>query len=155
VKPEPAWLAIEVVLAIHEQLVAEHGGAPKLRDKGLLESALAGPRHRFSYGEKDLFVLATSYAYGITRNHPFIDGNKCAAFMAAYTFLGVNGWTIEAAESEVVEMVLGLSDRSITEAAFTAWLRSSSVREPTVKRATRKTSSKRRSVRGTRRKRRP
>ena len=127
-KREPIWLSIEVVLASHEELVAEHGGVPLLRDRGLLESALAKPRHRFAYGETDVFNLATAYASGITRNHPFADGNKRTAFIAAYTFLGLNGWTLDAPEQEAYRFMLGLSDRTISEAAFAEWLRNRCVR---------------------------
>lgn len=119
----PAWLTVEAVLAMHEQLVAEHGGSSTVRDHGLLESALAAPKHRYAYGERDIFVLATAYAYGITRNHPFIDGNKRTAFLAAYTFLGINGWELNAPEEQVVSAVLGLSDRSMSAEAFAEWLR--------------------------------
>ncbi|UCC32358.1 MAG: type II toxin-antitoxin system death-on-curing family toxin [Phycisphaerales bacterium] len=122
---EPAWLSIEAVLAFHEELVAEHGGSSFLRDRGLLESALASPRNHFAYGERDLFVLATVYANSITRNHPFGDGNKRVAFIAAYTFLGVNGLELQAPEAEVVRVVEGLSARTMSEAEFTAWLRRS------------------------------
>jgi death-on-curing protein len=125
VKKEPAWLTVEAVLAMHEQLVAEHVGDAGVRNLGLLDSALAAPRHHYVYGERDIFVLATAYAYGITRNHPFIDGNKRAAFLAAYTFLGINGWALNAPEDEVVRAVVGLSDRSLSAEAFAEWLRAS------------------------------
>lgn len=120
---EPKWLTLEAVLAMHEQLVAEHGGDFGARNLGLLESALAGPRHHYAYGECDIFVLAAAYAYGATRNHPFIDGNKRTAFLAAYTFLGINGWELNAPEEQVVQMVVGLSDRSVLAEAFAEWLR--------------------------------
>ena len=122
-KKEPAWLSVEAVLAMHEQLVAEHGGSATIRDRGLLESALAAPKHHFAYAERDLFVLAAAYAYGITRNHPFIDGNKRTAFLAAYTFLGINGWELNAPEDEVVRAVVALSDRSLSAEALADWLR--------------------------------
>ena len=96
-----------------------------MRDRGLLDSALAAPRNHFAYGEHDIFVLATAYANGITRNHPFADGNKRTAFLAAYTFLGLNGLELIAPEIEAVEFVLGLSARSCSEDDFTAWLRRS------------------------------
>lgn len=121
---EPLWLASQALLAIHEQLIAEHGGASSLRDKNLLESALAAPRNHFSYGERDLCVLAAVYANSITRNHPFADGNKRSAFMAAYTFLGINGVELNANENEVVKFVIGLSAKTISEEEFVAWLRS-------------------------------
>jgi death-on-curing protein len=125
VKKEPAWLTLQAVLAMHEQLVAEHGGDAGVRNLGLLDSALAGPGHHHTYGERDIFVLAATYAHGITRNHPFIDGNKRTAFLAAYTFLGLNGWDLNAPEEQVVQMVVGLSDRSVSAEAFAEWLRGS------------------------------
>jgi death-on-curing protein len=121
---EPSWLTLDAVLAIHEQLVAEHGGSSLLRDRGLLESALPGPRNHFACGERDLYGLAATYASGITRNHPFADGNKRIAFMAAYTFLGINGIEICADEDDVVEAVLGLSTKSISREGFADWLTS-------------------------------
>jgi death-on-curing protein len=110
---------------MHEQLVAEHGGDAGVRNLGLLDSALAAPRHHYTYGERDIFVLAAAYAYGITRNHPFLDGNKRTAFLAAYTFLGINAWELNAPEEQVVTMLVGLSDRSVSAEAFAEWLRAS------------------------------
>jgi death-on-curing protein len=133
VRKEPSWLTAEAVLAMHEQLVAEHGGDAAVRDRGLVESALAAPRHHYTYGERDIFVLAAAYAYGITRNHAFIDGNKRTAFLAAYTFLGINGWDLNAPEEQVVQMVVGLSDRSVSVEAFAEWLRTA-CRKPRRKR---------------------
>ena len=124
---EPVWLTVEAVLAFHEQLVAEHGGSSLLRDRGLLESALAGPKNHFAYGQRDIFVLATVYANGVTRNHPFVDGNKRTAFIAAYTFLGLNEHELVAPESEAVTFVEGLSTRSVSEDEFADWLRRSCV----------------------------
>lgn len=120
---EPHWLTIEAVLAMHGQLVAEHGGVPAVRDRGLLESALAAPRNHFAYGEHDLCTLAAAYAYALTRNHPFADGNKRIAFLAAYTFLGINGRELSASEEDVVHMVVGLSARSVSADEFASWLR--------------------------------
>lgn len=125
-KGEPKWLTLGAVLAMHEQLVAEHGGDSGVRNLGLLDSALAAPRHHYAYGERDIFVLAAAYAYGITRNHPFIDGNKRTAFLAAYTFLGINGWELNAPEDEVVRAVVGLSDRTMSAETFAEWLRAAS-----------------------------
>jgi death-on-curing protein len=127
----PAWLTTDAVLAMHEQLVAEHGGSSLLRDRGLLESALASPKNHFAYGERDLHVLATVYAKAITRNHPFADGNKRTAFIATYTFLGINGVELRASEEEVVRVVEGLSARSIDPAEFTSWLRGVCVKRRT------------------------
>jgi len=126
VKGEPKWLTLGAVLAMHEQLVAEHGGDSGVRNLGLLDSALAAPRHHYAYGERDIFVLAAAYAYGITRNHPFIDGNKRTAFLAAYTVLGINGWELNAPEDEVVRAVVGLSDRTMSAETFAEWLRAAS-----------------------------
>jgi len=123
VKREPEWLTLQPMLAVHEQLVAEHGGDAGVRNLGLLDSALAAPRHHYTYGKRDIFVLAAAYAYGITRDHSFIDGNKRTAFLAAYTFLGINGWELNAPEEQVVTMVVGLSDRSVSAEAFAEWLR--------------------------------
>ncbi len=149
-KREPAWLRVEAILAIHEQLVRQHGGLATLRDRGLLESALASPVNRFAYGETDVFALAAAYASGITRNHPFIDGNKRIAFMAAYVFLGVNGWALNAPEERVVAVMLGLSNRSLSESEFTAFLRESCVprKEKERKFTRRRTGSRRRRRRG-------
>ena len=120
---DPKWLTLDAVLAMHEQLVAEHGGDAGVRDRGLLESALAAPKHHHAYGEADVFTLAAAYAHAITRNHPFLDGNKRTAFLAAYTFLGINGIELVAAEEDVVAMVVGLSDRSVSAEAFAVWLK--------------------------------
>lgn len=122
---EPLWLTIDAVLAFHGELVAEHGGASLLRDRGLLESALARARNQFAYGERDIYVLATAYCSGITRNHPFADGNKRTAFLAAYTFLGINGYELIATEEEAVRFVLGLTARELSEEQFTDLLRRS------------------------------
>lgn len=122
-KREPKWLTLDAVLAMHEQLVAEHGGDAGVRDRGLLESALAAPRNHRAYGEADLFTLASANAHAITRNHPFLDGNKRTAFLASYTFLGIHGHELVAVEEDVVAMVVGLSDRSVSAKAFAEWLK--------------------------------
>src|SRR5262245_50766731 len=98
----PRWLRADVVLAIQDLLIREHGGAPGIRDAGLLASALARPRHLSFYLRKNLFELAAAYSAAIVRNHPFIDGNKRVAFAAAYVFLRDNGYELVADESEVV-----------------------------------------------------
>ena len=88
---EPVWLDSNVILAMHGRLLADHGGAPGLRDAALLESALARPRQVYSYRSVDIAALAAAYAAGVIRNHPFVDGNKRIGFMAAYVFLACNG----------------------------------------------------------------
>jgi death-on-curing protein len=113
------------VLAIHEELLVAHGGAAGIRDRGLLESALARPQHIAAYADPDIFDLAAAYASGIVRNHPFIDGNKRTGFMAAYTFLGLNRQQLVASEAEATAAVLELAAGTLPEAGFAAWLRDS------------------------------
>jgi len=127
---EPEWIPEEVLLAIHEELLAMFGGASGIRDRGLLESAVFRPRQRFTYGGADVFELAGSLAGGIILNHPFIDGNKRTGFMAAYTFLECNGFTFQASEEAVVERTLALAAGAISEEEYVAWLRQSCVQRP-------------------------
>ncbi|MBB5518106.1 death-on-curing protein [Amphiplicatus metriothermophilus] len=109
--------------ALHAEQLAEHGGAAGVRDEGLLESALARPENMAAYGEPDLFELAAAYAFGIVKNHPFVDGNKRAGFMAAATFLLLNGWTLTATDKEVVEAMLALAAGEASEEEFALWLK--------------------------------
>lgn len=120
---EPRWLGERTVLAIHAHHLARFGGAPGLRDRGLLDSALARPRNLHAYGEGDLFTLAATYAGGIVQNHPVVDGNKRSAFLAATLFLQKNGFRVVAPEGEAVVMTLGLASGELPEAGFAAWLR--------------------------------
>lgn len=121
---EPSWLTRLAVEIIHDEQLAEHGGAPGLRDEGLLESALARPRNLFAYEKSDdLHDLAAAYAAGMVRNHPFMDGNKRTGFLAAYTFLLMNGHELLAPEAEAVVMTLGLASGELPEAGYAAWLR--------------------------------
>jgi death on curing protein len=122
---EPHWLNQEIILAIQTQLLARFGGLEGLRDEGLLESALARPKQLLSYGAPSLFDMAAAYAHGIAKNHPFLDGNKRAAFMAAYTFLGINGFRLEAPEEEAVLQTLALAAGAIDADEFSAWLKAS------------------------------
>ena len=124
---EPLWLNSEIILAIQGELLARFGGLDGIRDSGLLESALNRPLQLFHYVKPDLFDLAASYAHGIVKNHPFLDGNKRAGFMAAYTFLGVNGFQLEAPEEEAVLQTLALAAGEIEADAYAAWLRKSCV----------------------------
>jgi len=119
----PVWLQPRLVLAVHDLLIAEHGGSPGLRDQGLLESALARPVNLRSYGDPDLPALAACYATGIIANHPFIDGNKRTGFAAAATFLDRNGQELGATEAEATRMTLGLAASALTEDEYAAWLR--------------------------------
>lgn len=121
------WLLEGVVVAIHGELVAEHGGIPGVRDAGLLSSALAHPQNRAAHGEPSVFDLAAAYAFGIIRNHPFVDGNKRTGFLAAYVFLDLNGWELKAPEAEAVAAVLSLAAGEMDEAGFSTWLKSKSI----------------------------
>ena len=123
---DPVWLGEAVVLAMHGRLLAEHGGTQGLRDSNLLDSALARPKQNLAYGEPDISDLAAAYTSGIIRNHPFVDGNKRTAFMAAYVFLAINGLRLVATEVDAAQVVTLLAASEIDEATFSAWLRKNS-----------------------------
>ncbi|HSF93987.1 MAG TPA: type II toxin-antitoxin system death-on-curing family toxin [Thermohalobaculum sp.] len=120
---EPRWLGQRIIVAVHDAQLVRHGGAGGIRDAGLLDSALARPLNLQAYGEDDLCVLAAAYAAGIVRNHPFVDGNKRTAFIAAALFLQENGQRLVAPQGEAVVMTLGLASGELPEAGFAAWLR--------------------------------
>lgn len=127
----PVWLDRQVLLVLHGESLVEHGGLSGLRDAGGLDSALARPRNALAYGEAgDIFDLAAAYAGGIVRNHPFADGNKRAAFIAAFTFLLVNGVDLTVAEEEAVTTMLALAAGDLSEATFAAWLRGNADVQP-------------------------
>jgi death-on-curing protein len=110
--------------AVHDAQLREHGGSPGVRDSGVLESALARPQHKYAYARGvDLATLAAAYAFGLARNHGFVDGNKRAAFMAAYVFLGLNGHDVDATEPDVVATMERVADGRLTEAALAIWIR--------------------------------
>lgn len=119
---EPVWIELEVVLAIHDEQLAEHGGQPGVRDSGLLESALGRPRHQFAYGEPSIPRLAASYAFGISRNHPFLDGNKRTSLVVAELFLELNGYALIAGDSECVTTFLQLAAGELTEETLAGWI---------------------------------
>ena len=123
---EPKWLRRDAVEALHDMAIATFGGLPGLRDAGLLESALARPRQLRAYESADPFRLAAAYAGGMVRNHPFADGNKRIGFMAAGVFLHLNGWSLDAPETEAAIMMRGLAAGEIPEDAFAGWLRDNS-----------------------------
>ena len=116
------WLTADELVAIHTELIAEFGGAPGLRDRGLVESAAARPKHLASYGEPTVFELAAAYAFGLARNHPFVDGNKRIALVAAFTFLELNGWEVSAEEPAAVLIFLDLAASEIDERELALWL---------------------------------
>lgn len=119
---EPCWLTSRIVLAVQGELLARFGGLDGIRDETLLDSALNRPRHLFHDGQPSVFELAASYAHGIVKNHPFLDGNKRAGLMAAYAFLGVNGYRLDAPEEEAVLYTLGLVAGEFTAEEYAAWL---------------------------------
>jgi death-on-curing protein len=122
----PRWVSRKAIDAIHSRNLAEHGGASGVRDEGMQESALARPEQLANYGEPDIFDLAAAYAFGIVKNHPFVDGNKRTAFGAAYFFLRKNGYTLRATEVSVVEKTLGLAASAVSEKQYADWLRENS-----------------------------
>jgi death-on-curing protein len=123
--PNIVWLLEETLTAIHHRQIAEHGGSEGLRDEGLLLSALARPQNLLAYGEPapDLASLAAAHAYGIARNHPFVDGNKRTALVAARTFLILNGVDLKATQDDKVLTFLNLAEGAISEEELADWIR--------------------------------
>ncbi|MCZ6794394.1 MAG: type II toxin-antitoxin system death-on-curing family toxin [Planctomycetota bacterium] len=121
----PVWIREDVVRAIHQRQLAEHGGQTGIRDTGLLASALARPRNLLAYSEDDpgLPALAAAYAFGIARNHPFLDGNKRTAFVVSRVFLVVNGKDLDASREEKYLTFLKLASGDLSEERFAAWIR--------------------------------
>ncbi|MCH8111356.1 MAG: type II toxin-antitoxin system death-on-curing family toxin [Proteobacteria bacterium] len=119
---EPIWLDKRIALAMHETLIREYGGSGGVRDEGLLESALARPQNQAAYGDPTLAEMAAAYAFGIARNHPFVDGNKRTALMAAYAFLRMNGLRLNAPEVEAATVIRDLAAGEIGEEELAAWI---------------------------------
>lgn len=117
------WIEPAVILAIHEEQLAEHGGLVGTRDAGLLASALARPEQLHAYGDPDVADLAAAYAFGIARNHPFLDGNKRTTFVAAELFLALNGTSLLADDAYCVTRMLALAAGQLDEPSFATWLR--------------------------------
>ena len=120
---EPVWLTAELVIAMHDEQLREFGGPPGIRDRGTLESALGRPQNKWSYGETDFAALAAAYAFGITRNHPFVDGNKRASLLSIITFLGLNDIVFLADEAATVVIIQDLAAGEIDEDGLTRWIR--------------------------------
>ena len=120
------WLDLGVIQAVHDEQLAEHGGAVGLRDVALLESALARPLQLAAYGEPDIASLAAAYGFGLARNHPFVDGNKRTAFVAVELFLALNGRTLVAGDVECVLTMLQLAAGELDESQFAQWVRDKS-----------------------------
>lgn len=119
---EPQWVLRDTVLLLHEQSLAEHGGSGGIRDEGLLDSALGRPQNLFGYGSPNVFDLAASHAFGLVKNHPFLDGNKRTGFVTGVLFLELNGYRFTAAEPDAAIRTLALAAGEMTEAAYAAWL---------------------------------
>ncbi|MFO1254809.1 MAG: type II toxin-antitoxin system death-on-curing family toxin [Sphingomonadaceae bacterium] len=120
---EPRWIRDDVVVAIHDRQLAEHGGPVGIRDAGALESALRRPVNQWAYGTDDRFALAAAYAFGIARNHPFADGNKRTAWILARQFLRLNGMAQEFGEHEAISLVRSLAAGDLSEEQLADWLR--------------------------------
>jgi death-on-curing protein len=120
---EPFWLTYQMIVAIHDEQLTIHGGASGLRDEGMLGSALDRPKNKWSYEQAELAELAAAYAFGIARNHPFVDGNKRTSLLALYTFLGVNGVEFVVPEAEAAAMILSLAAGEVSEANLARWIR--------------------------------
>ncbi|MEQ8823279.1 MAG: type II toxin-antitoxin system death-on-curing family toxin [Filomicrobium sp.] len=119
---EPVWLPTNLVIAIHDEQLRLFGGPSGLRDPGLLESALARAPNKWSYGERDPSALAAAYAFGIARNHPFVDGNKRTALLSLITFLGLNDIEFLVPEPQAVVMILGLAAGEVEEDGLARWI---------------------------------
>jgi death-on-curing protein len=121
---EPLWIEARDVLAIHDRLLALDGGATGLRDRGLLESALARPRQHHAYAKRSEIVeMAALYTAGIVRNHPFVDGNKRTGFVIGVLFLELHGFDFKASEANAARAVMALAAGTLDEGGYTAWLR--------------------------------
>lgn len=120
---EPVWLDATDALAIHDRQLAEHGGGTGVRDPGMLESALGRPVNRWAYGEDDRCALAAAYAFGVARNHPFIDGNKRTAWVLARLFLVLNCVAITFAPEDAINTVLALAAGELSEEELADWFR--------------------------------
>lgn len=120
---EPVWLDERLAMAIHDRQLAEHGGGVGVRDAGLLDSALARPLNRWGYGEDDPAVLAASYAFGVARNHPFVDGNKRTAWVLARVFLALNDHVLTFTPEDAIAVMLALAAGQLTEDEMADWFR--------------------------------
>jgi death on curing protein len=127
-RTEPIWLDATDALAIHDRQLAEHGGGTGVRDATMLESALGRPVNRWHYGADDVAELAAAYAFGVARNHPFVDGNKRTAWVLARLFLVINGHTLVFDKEDAVRTVLALAAGDLSEDELADWFRTRLVR---------------------------
>jgi death on curing protein len=121
------WIDSRALVLLHDESLAIHGRASGIRDRGLLESALNRPVNLAAYGNPDVFECAAAYAFGLAKNHPFVDGNKRVAFLAAGVFLRLNGWHLQATQIDAIQTVLALASGEVSETDFAIWLRAGSV----------------------------
>lgn len=126
------WVNKRALLLLHDESLAEHGGASGIRDEGLLDAALARPRNLAAYGEPDASDLAAGYGFGLAKNHAFVNGNKRAAFLAVGLFLWLNGYRLAASQAEATLTMLALAAGELDEAAFANWIRAH-VTKPTMR----------------------
>jgi death-on-curing protein len=125
---EPLWLQRSWVDALHFRQLQRFGGQYGIRDEGAIESALARPRHKWSYGnEREIPALAAAYGFGLTQNHGYVDGNKRVGFVAMAVFLELNGWRLEASEEDVVRIMLAVASGSLGEDALAVWVQEHSI----------------------------
>ena len=125
---DPVWVLEDVVVAVHHLLLAEHGGLSRIRDETLLDSALTRPRQRFVYDDKlSIFDLAASYSFGLSKNHPFIDGNKRVSLTIGSIFLELNGYSLNASESEAVVIIEQLAAGNLMEEELADWFKDFSI----------------------------
>jgi death on curing protein len=122
-RAEPIWLDARDANSVHDRQLAEHGGGIGLRDEGLLESALARPINRWNYGVDDPAELGAAYAFGVARNHPFVDGNKRTAWVLARLFLAVNGHKLNFTSEDAIRMMLALAAGELEEEVVSGWFR--------------------------------
>ena len=127
-RAEPGWLDSRDATAVHDRQLAEHGGGAGLRDAGLLESALARPVNRWTYGDDDPAALAAAYAFGVARNHPFVDGNKRTAWVLARLFLAINGHNLSYSAEDAISMMVALAAGELDEANVSEWFRARLIR---------------------------
>ena len=119
----PKWISKKSLLLLHEESLAEFGGARGMRDEGLLDSALARPQNAYAYNNKSgIAALAASYGFGIAKNHAFVDGNKRAAFMSIGLFKSINGHRLVADQADAIRIMLGVASGDVTEKALAAWI---------------------------------
>lgn len=127
---EPIWLSWRIVDSVHLAQILQHGGSRGVRDKGLIESTLAPPVNKWQYEGTDVFALAAAYGFGIAKNHGFEDGNKRTAFVSLYTFLGLNGYDLDASEPEVVSVMTAVADGTLPEEDLADWIRACARESP-------------------------